>query len=116
MYEQFTNDFFQNTDLDYNILNENVYSNMLKQSFKSKRKEIDPPMSDIQKSSFERFLDGTEETVPVAPVFTQQVQSAPSATKSRIFDLSDEMIAIISMIVLLLYVYIIISKKNRQDD
>lgn len=36
VFESFTNDYFQNTDLDYNIFSTSVYDNLLKETYKSK--------------------------------------------------------------------------------
>lgn len=112
MFEQFTNDFFQNTDLDYNVLNENVYSNMLSQSFKANRNKSDPVMEPPQKSTIEKFLDGSEPIVPTQLELQTQKQPSiniPLTIPKELF--SNEMIAILSMIVLILYIYTIISKK-----
>lgn len=37
VFESFTNDYFQNTDLDYNIFSTSVYDNLLKETYKSKK-------------------------------------------------------------------------------
>lgn len=111
MFESFTNDFFQNTDLDYNVLNENVYSNMLTQTFKTKREKSDPVLTPLPKSTMEKYLEGSE---PIVPIKLEQQKSHqhfsnPLNIEHNFF--SNEMIAIISMIVLILYIYVMITKK-----
>lgn len=115
VFESFTNDYFQNTDLDYNIFSTSVYDNLLKETYKSKNKHLDPKLQPLQKSTIESFLDGSEPIVPTQLTFSQPQPEEHVTIKenitSRMWGLSDEMIAIMSLIVLVLYVYYIITKK-----
>lgn len=114
VFESFANDYFQNTDLDYNIFSTSVYDNLLKETYKSKNKHSDPKLQPLQKSTIESFLDGSEPIVPAQITFNQpqpeQVTMKENMT-SRLWGLSDEMIAIMSLIVLVLYVYYVMIKK-----
>lgn len=114
VFESFANDYFQNTDLDYNIFSTSVYDNILKETYKSKNKHLDPKLQPLQKSTIESFLDGSEPIVPAKLTFDQNQPEQVLVNeniKSRIWGLSDEMIAIMSLIVLVLYVYYVIIKK-----
>lgn len=116
VFESFTGDFFENVDLDYNILNTHVYDNLLKESYKQKRPEKDPQLLPLPKSTVESFIDGSEPVVPVklepelSNINTINIGKNNSVS-TRLWGLSDEMILLMSLIVLVIYSYFALSKK-----